>query len=782
MKFFERANAILGMNARNLLYIGRYNTKQSKKFADDKIYTKSFLMTRGVGVAKIYNTIKRHKELSDINPKSLPASFVIKPNHGFGGEGIIVISEHKGLKFKDVIGNQYNWRDLYLHMVSILDGKYSISGLSDQIIIEEMLRPHKDLLPFSEVGLPDIRVIVFNYVPIMAMLRLPTFESHGKANLHLGGVGVGIDIATVKANFAVHHNKFIKKLPNGEKIRNIQLPLWDDILIMASKAQKASQVKFLAVDLVLSKTGVNILELNARAGLGIQIANQIPLQHRLRKVEDLKVSSSEKGVEISKALFSAVTKKPEKKGKNKLEKKVIGIFEEIDILNTPNTSVLTKIDPHGNEVLYDETLPGIDKLKRYSDILIRGERIRFHFKKADLSASPYKVVIGGKALNNFFIDPNQKDIVNSNEKNSESISEKIIKNIDKKLYFTDKELKILSHIKPLNFLEEKNKFLATKDFSPKFIYKKPDMNFTGLLRDISALPKNVNHPLYPLFIKKIDEMISKIQLLDSVGTDEYSESSEELYGNVSDELFEKAKQFIIDNPVKEDNSKEMTAKIIFKHFEYFLEINRLNDWKVKLSETAQSISVDPYKKTIYINKKSKRSKNKLKALLIHEIGTHIYRYGNGTLQDYRIFKRGTAGYLDTEEGLAIYNQRELGLNLGMKDLWPAYLIVAIYHARTMSFLDLFHYLQKEYNLKDSKAWSACYRAKRGLSDTSQLGGSTRDAIYFRGYLKVVDFLSEDKEQRLKDLYSGKICIEDIKYLEYLSKPKIKYFGFENFDF
>lgn len=323
---------------------------------------KIFLMARGVGVAKIYNIIKRHKELADINPKTLPATFVIKPNHGFGGEGIIVIKEHKGLIFKDVTGTQYQWRDLYLHMVSILDGKYSISGLSDQIIFEEMLFPHKELYPFTEVGLPDIRVIVFNYVPVMAMLRLPTFESHGKANLHLGGIGVGIDIATGKANYAVHHNKFIRKLPNGEKIRNIKLSMWDEILITASKAQQASQVKFLAVDLVLSKTGVKILELNARAGLGIQIANQIPLKHRLQKVEDLKVSSPEKGVEVSKALFSAVPKKPEKKNKLKSDKKIIGLFEEINILNTPNTAVLTKIDPHSNEVLFDESLEGLEKI------------------------------------------------------------------------------------------------------------------------------------------------------------------------------------------------------------------------------------------------------------------------------------------------------------------------------------------------------------------------------------------------------------------------------------
>jgi len=782
MKFFERANAILGMNARNLHYVGRYNTKQSKKFADDKIYTKNYLMTRGMGVAKIYNTIKRHKELSDINPKSLPQSFVIKPNHGFGGEGIIVIKEHKNLIFKDVTGVVYGWHDLYLHMISILDGKYAISGLSDQVILEEMLLPHKDLLSFTEVGLPDIRVIVFNYVPVMAMLRLPTFESRGKANLHLGGVGVGINISNGKANFAVHHDKFVRKLPNGEKVKSIQLPMWDEILTTAAKAQQASQVKFLAVDLVLTKTGIKILELNARAGLGIQIANQIPLKHRLEKVEDLKVSSPEKGVEVSKALFSALPKKIEKKTKTKTEKKIIGLFEEINILNTPNTSVLTKIDPHSDVVLFDESLPGIDKLKRYSDVLLRGERVRFPFKKTDLSSSLYKVIIGGKTLNNFLIDVNLKEETDKRLPASMTISEKIIKNIDKKLSIIDKQLKMLSHIKPLNLTEEKEKFMASKDFSPNFIYKKPDINFTAFLRDISSLPKNINHSLYPLFIKKINEIISKIQFLDSVGTSDYSESAQELYGNVDDELFEKAKQYIKDNPIKEDTSKILASKSIIKHFEYFLDKSRLVGWKVKVSEIAKTISVDPYKKVIYINKKSRRSTNKLKALLVHEIGTHVYRYANGALQDYKIFKRGTANYLETEEGLAIYNQKKICLNMGMKDVWPAYLVIAIYHAQTMSFVDLFHFLKKEYGLKNQKAWNACLRAKRGMSDTSLPGGSTRDAIYLRGYFKVSDYLSEDTEQRLKDLYVGKINVSDIKYLEYLDKPKVKYFNFGDFDF
>jgi len=382
------------------------------------------------------------------------------------------------------------------------------------------------------------------------------------------------------------------------------------------------------------------------------------------------------------------------------------------------------------------------------------------------------------------IDPKLREEIDSSKTVSvaKTISEKIIKNIDKKLSITDKQLKILLYIKPLNLQEEKKKFLATKDFSPHFIYKKPDINFTSLLREVSALPKNINHPLYPLFVKKIDEIISKIQFLDAVGTSDYTEASQELYGIVDEALLEKAKQYLIDNPIQEDKSKKVGAKQIIKDFELVLQQNRLSNWKIRTSENVRSISIDPRKRNIFIKSTSKRSKNHLKALLIHEIGTHVYRYENGALQDYKIFKRGTANYLETEEGLAIYNQKKLGLNLGLKDVWPTYLVIAIYYAQSMSFLELFNFLQKEYGLSNHKAWSACFRAKRGMSDTSLAGGLTRDAIYFRGYLKLVDYLSEDTENRTKSLYAGKISIADIKYLEYLPDWKVKYLNFVELDF
>ncbi|OGH91669.1 MAG: hypothetical protein A2479_04300 [Candidatus Magasanikbacteria bacterium RIFOXYC2_FULL_39_8] len=764
------------MNARNLHYVGRYNTALNKKFADNKLYTKNYLMTRGVGVAKIYAVIKKYKELSLLNPKTLPESFVIKPNRGYGGEGITVIVEHKGKKFVDIDGIERTWTELYHHMVSILDGKYAISGLFDQVIIEERLESNEYFSRFVERGLPDVRIIVFNYVPIIAMLRLPTAESHGKANLHLGAIGVGIDIVTGKATYAVHHNKFIRHLPNTEKVTDIQVPQWDEILLLASQAQHASQIKFLAVDIVLTKTGIKILELNARAGLGVQIANQVPLKHRLKKVEDLKVSNPEKGVAVSKALFSSLVEKEKEREGTAGEKKVIGLYEDIDILNTSYISVPAKIDPHLDYVAFDSSLTELDPKERYVDIVLKGERVRFPFKVESLPHG-YKALIGGKVLQNFLIDPHRQREIPENgikKMTQQKVNEKIIANIDKKLFELDKQLNILPLVKPMNVLEEKEHFFNDRSKSPTFLYRRSKVDLVQILREVSSLPRDIEHPFAPLFIKKIDEIVTKLQLVDAVGTLDFVHASEELYGKVDKQLYTKAVQYIKKNPIREDASKLLNHKQVIRRLESFLVAHKLSNWKIKISERQTADIAINKSGSVLLKSGIRFTENRLRAVIAHEICTHVYRYENGTMQKYHLFGQGTANYILTEEGLAIYNQKVLDIPLGEKDHWAALRVIAAYHARDMAFHELFVFLKETYHLDDNSAWKTCLRAKRGMSDTSQHGAFTRDIVYFKGYMEVKKYIDMHGRRGLKELYAGKIHIDDVPYLKHIGEYKIKY--------
>ena len=163
-----------------------------------------------------------------------------------------------------------------------------------------------------------------------------------------------------------------------------------------------------------------------------------------------------------------------------------------------------------------------------------------------------------------------------------------------------------------------------------------------------------------------------------------------------------------------------------------------------------------------IRKGAKFRENRLKALLVHEIGTHVFRNENGKLQPFKIFERGTADYLTTEEGLAVYNQNYLGLDLGEKFLTPALQIVAIYNSKNKNFLELFKYIKKHYDISDELAWKLCLKSKRGTINSANSGAFTKDSVYFRGNEEVKSFLK--KGGTLDELYIGKINIKDLKIL------------------
>ena len=255
---FFKNHGILGINARNLLYIRPYNPKKAIKMADDKIKTKQFLSARGVPVPKLFSIIRDHDELERFDFDTLPNNFVIKPNHGYGGEGIIPITAKKDGFWITAGGKKLSKTDLHDHINDILDGRFSISNIADSAFFEQLIISDERIGKYSYEGLPDIRVVVHNLIPVMAMLRLPTEESGGKANIHLGAVGVGIDIAKGVATHIAYKNRIIEELPGGlGKIRGLKIPYWDEILHISSNVQLTTNLGYMACDLCIDKNMIN---------------------------------------------------------------------------------------------------------------------------------------------------------------------------------------------------------------------------------------------------------------------------------------------------------------------------------------------------------------------------------------------------------------------------------------------------------------------------------------------------------------------------------------------
>lgn len=753
------------MNARNLQYISRYNSAANKKFADDKLYTKHFLESRGIGVAKLFHDIKSHSQLTEDFFRGLPDSFVIKPNRGLAGRGILVMVKKQGDFFITAGEKKLSIDFLYRHCIEILDGKYSISGVSDRVIFEERLEVHSDFREICEVGLPDIRVVVFNMVPVMAMVRVPTYESDGKANMEMGAIAMGVDIGSGRTTGAAYKSTRISKMPTGASTKNFQIPFWDEILLSVAKIQESTKIGYLGADLVITKSGVKVLEVNARPGLKIQIANMIPLRRRLDKVVDLKVITAEEGVNIAKTLFSE--KSLAREEGVSVDRNVIGVREWV-VINSQN--------PHN---AIGEIRLNIDKCiikkelytSKVLDLTIKGKRLKIPVEIGETETAD--VLIPGKLLPDFYIDARKKFNPQPPKLVSVSLDEKMLKNIDEKVCDIDAQIKLLSHVSPQNLEDQKKVFFENKNYNPRFLYRDTTLDIESIRRELKRIPE-IHHPLYPLYKNKIKNIEQKLYLIESVGTPQFSEASQKLYGEVTHQRYKEAVTFLRSAPSQqqEDTSEELDTKEAEKIFLQFLEKHKLGHWKIKIIQDGVVDVQVTKKNSILLKKGSSFRRNRLEALLVHEIGTHIFRFENGRRQPLRIFERGTEKYLQTEEGLAIWNQNQLGLHLGQKYFQSAYLVIAIYLAEKMGFADLFQYLKRTYSLTDDEAWKLCVKSKRGLVDTSQKGSFTKDLMYFYGYRDLEKYLKNGG--KIKDLYYGKYSLEDvsmIKQVKGLVEPK-----------
>jgi len=788
---FLKNHGILGINARNLLYIRPYNPKKAIKLADDKLKTKQFLAARGIPVPKTYGIIRTWSELDKFDFNSLPHSFVIKPNNGFGGEGIIPIVNKRDNYWVTIEGKKITREEIKDHIKDILDGMFSISNIADTAFFEQYIISDDTLGKYSYQGLPDLRIVVHNLIPVMAMLRLPTKESGGKANLHQGAVSVGIDIAKGETTFIAYKNKIINELPNelGE-INKLKIPFWDNILFIASKTQLITNLGYLAADIAIDKhTGPVLIEINARAGLGVQIANLAPLRKRLEKVEGIKVTSPMKGIRIAKDMFGNVV---EKEIEQISGKQIIGSEEYVEVIQKNETlRVLAKVDTGKDRSILDETLAVeaglLENPESYNDeqstlkikFSVKDKRIQTVVDVEKILNEKYKMIIGNRDLKDFLIDTSST----KNKTKTAAIKQEPVKptsniktinyyEVDQKLIHIDSKIKLLYHLRPINLESEKEKFFKNFNTNPQFEY--PDLKFDPLelIEELNKIETD-NSPLGELFEEKRLEILKKVSLLESIDEEDFSNISEELFGKPTKEDVDfcdkRLKDLNIRSIYKEQsNLTSLEAKVIF---EDVFKKYKLTNWKVKIKEGIVADCVAGKHNALFIKKDAHFSDQRIKSLIVHEIETHILTAENGKNQPYEIFNRGLADYLITQEGLAIFNVENQNTET-FKRNYKFYLhVIGIHQALKSSFVETFEALLK-YGVSIEEAFRSTLKAKRGFCDTEKEGAFTKDYIYYNGYKAIKQFTQKNGD--IKDLYIGKINIKDlekIKLIKDIVKPK-----------
>ncbi|MDF0751135.1 alpha-L-glutamate ligase-like protein [Marinobacter sp. 71-i] len=282
---------MLNMNRRNVDYIARYNSRSSYPLVDNKLKTKLVVAEYNVRTPRLLQVVRQQHEISHFREMAEDLDgFAIKPAKGSGGKGITVITGRDGDEYVKASGSRVSASFLERHLSNILAGLYSLAGTPDVAIVENLVESIPALAKYSFQGVPDIRIVVFQGYPVMAMLRLATTASDGKANLHQGAVGVGLNIANGQSLNSVQFNRPITLHPDtGLALENLVIDNWQEMLVMASRCYEATGLGYMGVDLVVdAREGPLLLELNARPGLAIQMANGRGLLPRLRQIEALR--------------------------------------------------------------------------------------------------------------------------------------------------------------------------------------------------------------------------------------------------------------------------------------------------------------------------------------------------------------------------------------------------------------------------------------------------------------------------------------------------------------
>ena len=458
--------------------------------------------------------------------------------------------------------------------------------LSDKIIIEEKLVPGKGFQDFCDYGLADIRIIVFNLVPVAAMIRIPTDKSEGKANIATGGIGAGIDLGNGQVNSIFIKKKLYRnKFPSAyEHLKHKQIPFWDELLLLSSKVQYFVNLGYLALDRVITQDGPKLLEINARAGLEIQNIADIRLKRVLDKIEDLKIQDPEKGVQISQTLFSKNKREAIKKNQI-LYLAQRGDFKILTTEGEESYPVLVQVNPHSKS---NEISPDLyEKIKsdsKFPHFLELEEQILFKNLRYKLGVDESKISLGQKAVSNFLIKPSKKDerfvnILNPEKLINIELGE--LHQIDQRVEKYHKRYLLSSRLRPLNYLQELDHFIEAKgNYDPIFEYRFPKLELwqkwqDELLSFQESLEKSqLKSLILKLFRDKTAEILIRSQLLHAYMVQDFAQIqhfNEQLFGKMDPKILTVSKEKVFAESNSNFNEeKNLTLDKVREQLEQYL--------------------------------------------------------------------------------------------------------------------------------------------------------------------------------------------------------------------
>ncbi|MCX6803974.1 MAG: DUF1704 domain-containing protein [Candidatus Diapherotrites archaeon] len=352
------------------------------------------------------------------------------------------------------------------------------------------------------------------------------------------------------------------------------------------------------------------------------------------------------------------------------------------------------------------------------------------------------------------------------------------------------ETNLLAYINPQNSSEERKKFFESikngEQYNPQFIYlpRSPIFSYFTMQKAFDTYKNELKEILNELeedtlglvFEKKIIDLFDRMEIIRSVGTENFAGNSESYYGAIEASTLKYAKELL--NTQKNEEEKPIPLEIAENSIKEFLKSKKLPYKMVPTETQGARFSVNVHTKELYIRKGYSFTQNSLKRFIAHEIEGHIYRYENGSRQPYKIFARGLSKETtETEEGVAVVVEQKEGININSQLREYAGRVIAISTATKHSFFETYTEIKKYFN--EDTAFNLTIRAKRGVWKQDKGGAFTKDALYLKGMLAVQKFV---QERPIHELYFGRYSTYDTPLvfdIDGLKKPKYLPRAFSN---
>jgi len=801
------------MNARNLQYIKKFNPKKAIRLANDKYKSKKFLSERWIPVPKTYDLITNRSDLYAYDFSSLPDDeFIAKPCNGSRWRGIYRIKTIETPEdahliwdnslFDSIFTQQSPFTDqwykvgsevapdqtLRRYLVDVLDGRSSMWWWWDKILLEELIVPWSGFEKFCADWLADIRIIVFNLIPVAAMLRVPTKESDGKANLDRWWVWLWINISTWRVQSMFHNWTIYKKDFPGEyaDMENKKIPYRDSILSYSSKVQYFANLGYLALDWVITQEWPKLLEINARAGLKFQLAAILPLRKRLDKVKDMKIADPEKGVEIAKTLFT------EDKGHVISSSKIIYLSQHGKLKkkskdgDKTSMDVIVDVDIKRQRTTLGQQVKNFlwEEIVSYS-LEMWDNHITFHdFSfKGSKKTEDNTIILGRDLAQEYYIKPIKKIFTTQHVISNKNLVEHEIDKIhilDQQLFKLWKTLNLSRILKPTNFLDELDNFITWNGhYNPKFSYNRPSdkklhsihSQLHGLREKYFDYSSGLKSPFAHLFLDKIKELLEKHALLVAYKQQKYSDilqANQRIFGKLDEESIKESKWMIFDHENEERKLWRILKSLEIREYIMSYLTQQWYSWvnvyfdsnttsRLTVARTAKSITIK-IMQWLVIREKD------LQATLAHEVDVHVRRFKNGSQTWRHILRQGTANFIADEEGLAVIESLKY-LPEWYERKWRFLRYYYLSLVESKDFAGIASVVMGLWNFTLRRAFSFVVRVKKWIQNTWFIDAWAvyyKDKVYLDGQKKIQKRI--DAWWNIDDLMVGKVKIEDLEYV------------------